>query len=467
MLNHEQCLTYITETVFRLRPSDYPQKYPKWSGLVGLEIEMLPVREEQGAIKKVDLQGEGGSIATILSAWAQGRQLEAETTEDDAGHKLLLRIALDDGDQITFEPGGQVEFSSRPYPCLSEAVRRMEEVQALLDDVLRPHGIRLVQVGINPWHSLAELGLQMRKGRYRAMDAYFASIGEFGQRMMRQTCTVQVNLDFGPDEETLAQRYLASQLLAPVAAAIFANSPQVDGQLSPYQGFRSHVWRGVDPARTGLPGLAALVNNPSRALAAASYCDFALNAPVIFVTALDYLVPSPKIRFGDWLSTPIRGVYPTMDDFKTHLTLLFPEVRPRGFLELRAMDCLPRAWQAVPAALMAGLLYHKPTLESALAKLLPHSAAIPELLVQARSGLARPELRALAQSIMQLGLEGFAKLSACYKSHGIERSFYAFHERYTARGLTLGDELRQAISEDGGLRLHTLTRLEDSWRTDV
>ncbi len=35
---------------------------------------------------------------------------------------------------------------------------------------------------------------------------------------------MQVNLDFGSSEEMLAKRYVAANLIAPFATAIFANS---------------------------------------------------------------------------------------------------------------------------------------------------------------------------------------------------------------------------------------------------
>ncbi len=48
----------------------------------------------------------------------------------------------------------------------------------------------------------------------------FYGISPYGRRMMRQTCTMQVNLDFGSSEEMLAKRYVAANLIAPFATAI-------------------------------------------------------------------------------------------------------------------------------------------------------------------------------------------------------------------------------------------------------
>jgi Glutamate-cysteine ligase family 2(GCS2) len=66
----------------------------------------------------------------------------------------------------------------------------------------------------------------------------------------------------------------------------------------------------------------------------------------------------------------------TASDWNRHLTTLFPEVRPRGYLELRCFDALPLRWYGAPAALVSGILYDDDALRVAL-EILP---AVVELL---------------------------------------------------------------------------------------
>ncbi len=463
---------HVEESTFKLRPAEYAKKYPKWPGQVGLEIEMLPVYAPLAGTnlpRSVPLQGDrADTIASILRAWAEGRKFTIEDTKDDHGQTLLLRILLDQEDNVSFEPGGQVEFSSKPYPCLSDAVRRLRSMQTELDRTLGAHAVTLVQTGINPWHTIPEIGLQMAKGRYRAMDRYFSGISPYGQRMMRQTCTVQVNLDFGPDEETLAKRYLASMLLAPIAAATFAYSPVVDREKTGIPGFRTRVWRHVDPGRTGLPGLERVAREMTREACIATYLDFALDAPVVFIEALDYRVPAEKLKgltFAQWLETPVDGVSPTLADFKTHMTLLFPEVRARGFLELRSIDCQPRAFEAVPAEYMTGLLYDGKTLDRVLELLLPIRAQAVSLLAGAERGLAHPQLAKLAKDVMALARAGFANLPSCFIADGGQRELAAFQAHFTDRGRTPADDLMDRLAQSGGdyLDLEGFQRLEAGW----
>lgn len=480
-LSLDDCRAYLDETTFRLRAKDYSQKYPNWPGSVGLEIEMLPVVPESahqvpGAVglgfpSRVRLHGPAGTSAAIIRDLAKARSWQMTETEDDTGNPMLLKVDLDDGDNLSFEPGGQVEFSSKPYPCLSDAVRRMRQVQGILDEAFGREGIRFTQVGVNPWHTVAELGLQMPKSRYRAMDQYFSQIGPYGQRMMRQSCTIQVNLDFGPDEATLVRRYLACQLLAPIATATFANSPVVDRAAVGVPGFRSRIWRHTDPTHTGLPGLFKLVGacsgvpNLTRQQCIDSYLDFVLGADVVFVAGADYRVPEKPVTFRQWLENGLFGTRPTVEDLATHLSLLFPEVRPRGFLEIRSIDCQPRAFQSVPAVVMTGLLYDDKALTEVLELLMPRAHEIPDLLKRSEQGLAEPTLAVLAKQVMAIAADGFARQSPCFRTGCSERELSAFRERFTERGRTPADDILDKMRQSGQafLPYEGLRALEESW----
>lgn len=475
-LDRAACRAYLDQNTFRLQPIDYGKKYPKWPGSVGLEIEMLPVIAAPAAgldyPGSMPLQDPGFSSATILRAEAARRGWSIEETTGDHGQPLLLKLGLEEQDNISFEPGGQVEFSSRPYPCLGDAVRRMHQMQGLLDRAFAAHGVKFVQVGIDPWHTVSEIGLQMPKGRYRAMDQHYQAIGEYGQRMMRQTCTLQVNLDFGASEATMVKRYLASQLFAPMATATFAYSPVVDRKDQGVRSFRSRIWRHTDPTHTGFVG----IDHPliergamTRQAWVDAYLEFALNATVVFVAALDYYVPRGTITFGEWLTTPIRGVSPTAADLATHLSLLFPEVRPRGFLEVRSIDCQPRAFQNVPAAYVTGLLYDDKTLDRLLDLLLPVRAQLPELIRRAEGGLADPQLAALAKAVMALACEGFAALPGCFKATGGERELAVFADTFTARSLTPADAVIAQLKATQAtyLPLSGYQTLEDRWAAQL
>lgn len=449
-LSYDFCYQFVFENIFAF------QSHSSAPGRVGLEVEMLPVSVPESG-KTIPASVDFTSLSACLKQLAaQGegptRQpwLCFEEASQHTQQTLLTKIQISKDslgeETLTFEPGGQLEFSSKPYPCLSDAYRRLLEIQALLSRSLETCHMRLQHVGINPWHSVQDIGIQMPKPRYLAMNKYFSHISEYGQRMMRQTCSIQVCLDFGFDEATLGKRYLASQLLSPFAAAIFANSPYVDRRLSGFKSFRSHIWKKLDPSRTGLLSLETLVQawqqqRIGRTECARAYVDFALAAQVVYIEGLAYEVPSQPLSFKQWMQEGYKGVFPKSQDFTTHLSLLFPEVRPRGFIELRSVDGLPKAFQAVPAAFFTGLLYDDKNLNQVCEQLSVLHDQLGTIADQSSMGLDAPVIKKQAQSLMMLALEGFQRLPECYRSPDVLSVFKFFCDRFTMRSRTCADDL--------------------------
>lgn len=449
-LTRDLCHQWVEEEIFRFRPSDYGDQYPNWPGMVGIEIEMLPIGPE--GQKVLPLFSHQGS-SDILCSLSEQKGWQAEFQE---GSRKLLRVLLDKGDQITFEPGGQIEFSSIPYPCLSEALGRAQTIQKDLQQAFRSHKVKLRQLGINPWQTVEDIGLQMQKPRYQAMDQFYQSLGPEGARMMRQTCTVQVNLDFGADELTLAKRYLAAQLLAPFATALFAYSPYVDGKKTPHKSHRAAIWQGMDRTRRGFPSLLKLRERLDKAACVEAYLESLLAGRVTFIEGLDYAVQSKELTLARWLEEGVNGVYPVLQDFLNHLSLHFLEVRPRGFMELRSIDCQSVVWQEVPAAFYTGLLYDEKALDQVLLLLKPEDSQLDQWLYLASFGLENPEIYQLARQIAQLVVEGFSRLPSCFHGGGVQRRLEVFLEHFTLQQRTPADDLTQ-IDEA------FLDSLEEKW----
>lgn len=467
------CHQFVAQNIFKLRPPSYCQDYPKWPGLVGIEIEMLPFETASLATsrpKLCPLRGPKSLSSTLLKlsslkGW-KNNLLEGDGAEDER----LLSIDAGGRGMISFEPGGQLEISSIPFPCLSDALSSVKDLQSLLDEALAKDGVTILQGGINPWQTVDEIGLQMTKDRYRAMDKYFTRIGPYGRRMMRQTCTIQINLDFGGDERQLAERYVLGNLLAPFATAIFAYSPYVNRALTTEKSARAEAWRHIDPSRTGVISLDKVVAHWNKDSCVETYLESVLAAPVVFISALGYEVPEEGFSFGDWLKTPYKGVRPTLADFETHLSLHFPEVRARGFLELRSVDAQSRVWQSVPGLFYTSLLYVDATLKKALEYLLPLRTTIDELLIKGtRAGLADETIREASQFLIRLSIEGLNALPSCFQGDKSKATLLAFADHFTERGRSPADDLLDEInnSVDRKFLPATVNQLEAKWRTLV
>jgi glutamate--cysteine ligase len=158
--------------------------------------------------------------------------------------------------------------------------------------------------------------------------------------------------------------------------------------------------------------------------------DFALQAPALLLPTLG----GEHLRFGEWLTRAEL----MEDEWHDHLTTLFPEVRPRGHLELRSVDSVAPQWYAAPLALAVGITYDPGALRAA-AELL--GAPDLGLLDRAgRVGLHDPRLASTAADLVGIALEGCAGLGPGYFHPADLEQARAFFDRYTRRGLCPADD---------------------------
>jgi glutamate--cysteine ligase len=273
----------------------------------------------------------------------------------------VIALVDDTGASITLEPGGQLELSGAllrtVHQTCTEVNTHLKQVKA----VAEPLGIAFLGMGFQPRMKRDEIQW-MPKGRYRIMRDYMPKRGTLGLDMMGRTCTVQVNLDFG-SEADMVKKFRLSLALQPVATALFANSPFVDGEPSGFLSYRSHVWEDTDPDRTGmLPFVFETGMGFER------YVDYMLDVPMYFVYRHGTYVDASGQSFRDFLAgklPALPGERPTFKDWEDHLTTAFPEVRLKRFLEMRGADGGPwRTLCALPA-FWAGLLYDESILDAA------------------------------------------------------------------------------------------------------
>ena len=450
-----ECYDLVTNKVFPYLSSEVNQE--KSEAMIGIEVEMLICKIASEKAKSLPLYGQD-SLSSMLEKF----DVEGENVEPVIIDDKMFSIQLSKGGQLTFEPGAQLEYSTKPYPCLSDAVSRLRQIQTKIEQLSEEKENVVCNLGINPWQTVDEIGLQMNKPRYKAMDAYFSSLSAYGRRMMRQTFTVQVNMDFGDDESTLVKRFLASQYLAPFMTAVFANSPIVDEKLTEFKSFRSQVWQHIDPTRTGFVELSKIENEPTKKNCVDAYFDRLMNGNVIFVEAKNYEVPESPLTFKRWLSEGYKGVYPTMKDFETHMTLFFPEARAKGFLELRSVDGQSKIWQSVPASFYSALIYDDKNLDKVVELLKPYSSRLYELWNQSSKGL-HGEIAEVAKKLAHMALEGFDRLPPCFKDGESREVLGVFINNFTLKDKSPADDIIEAFKKDSKFTYADLLSVEKKW----
>jgi glutamate--cysteine ligase len=194
------------------------------------------------------------------------------------------------------------------------------------------------------------------------MDGYMQSVGTMGTTMMRRTCTVQVNLDFA-SEADMVQKLRVALALQPVATALFANSPFLDGKPNGHKSWRSRVWRDLDAARTGMLPFVF-----EEGFGFEAWVDYVLDVPMYFVYRDGTYINALGQSFRDFLKgelPALPGEVPTLSDWADHMTTVFPEARVKKYIEMRGADGGPwRRLCALPA-FWVGLMYDQSALDAA------------------------------------------------------------------------------------------------------
>ena len=266
-----------------------------------------------------------------------------------------------EGANVSLEPGGALELSGAPLETIhqtcDEVNVHLREVQDIADEI----GAKFIGLGAAPIWSHDEMPL-MPKGRYRLMNDYMEKVGSMGRAMMRRTCTVQVNLDFG-SEADMVQKLRVALALQPVAVALFANSPFFEGKVNNHKSWRSYIWRHLDDARTGM--LPFVFED---GMGFERYAEYALDVPMYFVYRDGKYINALGQSFRDFLKgqlPALPGEIPTLSDWADHLTTAFPEARIKKYMEMRGADGGPwRRLCALPA-FWVGLMYSQSSLDAA------------------------------------------------------------------------------------------------------
>ena len=368
---------------------------------VGVELELIPVLAST-RLPALPRGGEPQSTATVLSRLGTREGWLEQSVENDPPSWTLA-----DDAHISFEPGGQIEISSSPHATASGAIRSTQSLVATIRDAMQRAGIELIACGVDPRNGIEAVPLQLHRDRYARMTRFFDAIGPSGVRMMRQTAAVQINVERG--RSPLA-RWTLLNSLAPHIVALFANSGRYAGKRTDYASYRAHLWRTLDPSRTGLP---CDSTDP-----AARYLAFALNATAMRSSD----GTRPWLTFRDWM----KAEAVSDEDWQFHLSTLFPEVRPKEFFEIRSADAIDSDHLAAPVVFVTGIVYDDESASTAR-QLMPSPSG--ELLERAgRLGLADPEIHRVVSRLTELALSGARRLGREYIAEGdvaVAREYFA------------------------------------------
>ncbi|WP_018631656.1 glutamate--cysteine ligase [Neomegalonema perideroedes] len=406
---------------------------PRSAWRIGTEHEKIGFR--QADLSPVPYEGETG-IRALLEG------LKSRFGWEGLYEGEILVGLKRGAENVSLEPGGQLELSGAPLRSLHEARTELENHLEEVRAVAGPMGLNFLTLGASPLWSRAETPV-MPKGRYGLMTRHMPKVGGSGLDMMFRSCTVQVNLDF-ESESDMARKLRVGFALQPLATAWFANSPFTENKLNGYESWRGAIWADTDPARTGIPAFAFEGSGASFE----AWVDYALDTPMYFVYREGRYVDALGQSFRDFLAgrlPALPGERPTLSDWADHLTTLFPDVRLKKFIEMRGADVGDAAHILALPALWTGLLYDSAALDAAFdlvkdwthAEVLALRAAVPAQGMAAKIG--GRDLWSVADEVLALAEAGLNARAAEFGAGASEAAYLAplrgmLERRETAAG---------------------------------
>lgn len=326
----------------RQRIVDYLKDGAKQGDLhIGLELEHYIVRKAD--LTTVNYFDEPG-VETLLRALKD----KGYPVVEEKGH--VLQVDLPDG-AITLEPGSQFEFSLFAKPTAKELQKAYRRMLDMVYEVL-PEAFMLVNLGYHPVTTIDSIRI-LPKGRYAHMFEYFKKRGTMAHNMMKGTAALQIAVDY-TDEKDFVTKFQLLNRLTPVFYVLFDNAAIFENEEAPHRAMRLKIWENTDSDRSGI-----VKGSLKDSFGYAAFADYILDNPLIFKNDGKEDVSVGDRTFADEFDPDTDS-----DDFIYHaVSIVFPDVRAKKYIEFRVMDSVPIALAAGCAALLRGILYDKDNLK--------------------------------------------------------------------------------------------------------
>ena len=310
---------------------------------IGIEFETLGLLRETG--EALPLEGPV-SVQRVFNTLVERYGWIPETT---GGTTYLYRG--DDG-VISLEPGGQVELSTPHAESFTEICAKADEHQEELRAIGAELGVLWAGLGVQPVSALDAIAW-VPKRRYSLMREFFRGKGRLAHAMMKQTASVQINLDYTCESDAAKKIGLLARV-SPVLTAMFANSCVVEGRLTGFKSYRSYIWQNTDNDRCGLPECFFKPDFTFK-----DWAEYVLDVPMFFIAREGKLIGNVGKTFRQYMESGFEHYRATTADWELHLSCLFPEVRIKKWIELRSIDRQHGPMAYAAPLLVQTLLYNE------------------------------------------------------------------------------------------------------------
>lgn len=259
---------------------------------------------------------------------------------------------------ISLEPGSQIELSLNPYKKIEDIEFNLINFYSNLKSNAKKIGAVVIDKGIQPLSTYKDIKIIPKK-RYEYMTKYLPLKGDEPFIMMRETAGIQANIDYKSEEDAIRKLSLALKM-SPIISAIYANSSIRDGKLTKLKSNRAASWMKVDEQRCGLI-CKKLIEKP-KDFNFSDYIDILLDVPMIFIQRNDIYYGTTQ-TFREFMQHGLLGFEAQISDWKNQISLYFPDVRLKSYIEIRNHDAQNAKLTISVPAFWKGIMYNLGAIE--------------------------------------------------------------------------------------------------------
>jgi glutamate--cysteine ligase len=191
------------------------------------------------------------------------------------------------------------------------------------------------------------------------MTKYLPSKGLTPFVMMRETAGIQANFDYKSEIDAIKKLSLALKM-SPIISAIYSNSPIHNGKFSNYKSYRANSWLNVDEDRCGY--ISPKLFEKQLNFTFSDYVEILLDVPMIFIQRGNEYYQT-NITFREFMKNGFVTLKATLTDWQNHISLYFPDVRLKSYIEIRNHDAQNATMTFSVPAFWKGIMYNPDAME--------------------------------------------------------------------------------------------------------
>ncbi len=307
---------------------------------IGIETEKLLVYKDSfKAVKYED-------VIKVLSFFDEKKWVRIYENNNLVGLKGEIGM-------ISLEPGSQVELSLLPYENLDDITQKLSKFYDELSIYSEKINAVVLNSGIQPVSTFNDINIIPKK-RYEFMTKYLPLKQLTPFVMMRETAGIQANFDYKNEEEAI-KKLSAALKMSPFISSIYANSPVRNSGLTGYKSYRANSWLNVDEERCGYISKKLFDKNLNFTFN--DYTEVLLDVPMIFIQRGNEFYGTVQ-TFREFMQNGYMGLSAQLSDWENHISLYFPDVRLKSYVEIRNHDAQNALMTFSVPAFWKGIMYN-------------------------------------------------------------------------------------------------------------